>query len=207
MEVALGFTMSARLVAAGSIAMVAFAGAAAAQSPIRVRGTIEQVDGLTLTVTIRDGAPAKIVLADTVTVVAVTKRSLADIKPGEFVGSAAMMQPGGTWKALEVHIFPESMRGTGEGHRPWELPQSSMTNATVVDTVSKVDGHVMTLRYNGGEQRIEIADGIPIVGYVAGDKADLQPGKAFTIFSATKAEDGTLRAGRITVERTAKPPT
>jgi hypothetical protein len=201
--------LSRSLVAASLIlsASLLSASLAHAQSPLRVRGTIDEVDGLTLAAKTRDGAPVKIVLADDVRIVAVMKRSLADIKPGEFVGSAAMMQPGGTWKALEVHIFPESMRGTGEGHRPWELPQSSMTNATVVDSVSKVDGHVMTLRYNGGEQRIEIADDTPIVGYVPGERADLQPGRAFTILSATRAGDGTLRAGRITVERTARPPT
>jgi len=202
----MGFTMSAKAIVAQLVAAILFTGLAAAQSPTRVRGTIEQVDGLTLAAKTRDGASVKIVLADNVIITAVVKRTLGDIKPGEFVGSAAMMQPGGTWKALEVHIFPDSMRGTGEGHRPWELPQSSMTNATVVDTVSKVDGHVMTLRYNGGEQRIQIGDDTPIVGYVAGERADLQPGKAFTILSATRAEDGTLRAARTTVERTAKPP-
>src|SRR5262245_9683985 len=197
--------MLARCLIAAVVALAATL--AHAQSTTRVRGTIEAVDGLTLTVKSRDGEPLKVVLADNATVTAVVQRSLADIKPGEYLGTAALMQPGGIWKALEVHIFAESMRGTGEGHRPWELPQSSMTNATVVDTVAKVDGHVMTLRYNGGEQRIEIGDDIPIVGYVPGEKADLQPGKAFTILSATKAEDGTLRAGRITVERTARPPT
>jgi hypothetical protein len=192
------------LIAAG---LVFAAGFAHAQSTIRVRGTIEQVDGLTLSAKSRDGAALKIVLTDNATITAVVQRSLADIKPGEYLGTAALMQPGGTWKALEVHIFAESMRGTGEGHRPWELPQSSMTNATVVDTVSKVDGHVMTLRYKDGEQRIEVSGDIPIVGYVPGERADLKPGAAFTIFAATRAEDGTLRASRITVERTAKPPT
>ena len=189
---------------AGLILMLA--GAASAQQ-LRVRGTIEQVDGTTLAVKTRDGTPLKVVLADNALIVAVVKRSIADIKAGEYLGTAATMQGDGTWKALEVHIFPESMRGTGEGHRPWELPQSSMTNATVVDTVAKMDGHTMTLRYNGGEQRITVTEDIPIVGYVVGDKNDLKAGAAFTIFAATRAEDGSLRAGRITVERTAKPPT
>ena len=193
-----------RTVALGFI--LALAASTASAQTVRLRGTIDKVEGLTLSITTRDGTPQKVVLPDNVLIVAVEKRSLTDIKPGEFVGSAATMI-GDTWRALEVHIFPESMRGTGEGHRPWELPQSSMTNATVVDTVSKMDGHTMTLRYKDGEQRIVIADDTPIVGYVVGNKDDLKPGRAFTIIAATRAEDGSFRAGRITVERSARPPT
>lgn len=193
--------------ALAGLLMLADGALAQPQPPERVRGTIERVDGLTIGAKTREDKSEKIVLTDDVTITAVVKRSLADIKPGEYLGTAALMQPGGTWKALEVHIFDESMRGRGEGHRPWELPRSSMTNATVVETVSKVDGHVMTLRHKDGEQRIEVPPGIPIVGYVPGERADLAPGKAFTILSATRADGGTLRANRITIERTAKPPT
>ena len=182
------------------------AGAALAQAPTRVRGTIEQIDGNTLSIKARDGTPLKLVLADNAVVVAVMKRSLEDIKPGEYVGSAATSNGDGTWTALEVHIFPEAMRGTGEGHRPWEGPRSSMTNATVADKVRKMDGHTMTLRYKGGEQQIVVTDKTPIVGYEPGNRDDLKPGKAIFVANATKAEDGTLRAPRINVEKTAPPP-
>jgi hypothetical protein len=187
--------------------ILVLAGAASAQQPIRVRGTIEQIDGMTLAVKARDGTPLKVVLADNVVILAIIKRSLADIKAGEFIGTAATSQGDGTWKALEVHIFfPESMRGTGEGHRPWELPKSSMTNATVVDKISKMEGHTMTLRYKGGEQQVVVTDETPIVAYVPGDRSDLKVGAAIFIAAAAKAEDGSLRAPRISVERMAKPP-
>jgi outer membrane lipoprotein SlyB len=150
------------------------ADAAVAQTPTRVRGKIEQVDGMTLSVKARDGTALKVVLADNAVILGVVKKSLADIKAGEFIGTAATSQGDGTWKALEVHIFPENMRGTGEGHRAWEMPRSSMTNATVVDKVSKMDGHTMTLRYKGGEQQVVVTDETPIVGYVPGDRSDLK---------------------------------
>ncbi len=185
---------------------VLLGGPALAQQPTRVRATIEQVDGNTLTLRARDGSPLKLLLANDAAIVAVMKRSLDDIKVGEFVGTAATMQGDGAWKALEVHIFPESMRGTGEGHRPWELPQSSMTNATVADTIKKVDGHTMTLRYKDGEQKIVVTPETPIVGYEPGDRSDLKIGRAIFVASATKGEDGNLHTARISVEKTAAPP-
>jgi hypothetical protein len=180
--------------------------ALAQQPPVRVRGTIEQVDGNTLSIKAKDGTPLKLVLADNAVVVAIMRRTLDDIKKGEFVGSAATSNGDGTWTALEVHIFPESMRGTGEGHRPWEAPRSSMTNATVIDKVRAMDGHTMTLQYKGGEQKIVVTDKTPIVGYEPGNRDDLKPGKAIFVANATKAEDGTLRTPRINVEKTAPPP-
>jgi hypothetical protein len=197
--------MSRRVLAA-SLGLVAATAIAVAQTPVRVRGTIEQVDGNTLSIKAKDGTPLKLVLADNAVVVAIMKRSLDDIKKGEFVGSAATSNGDGTWTALEVHIFPESMRGTGEGHRPWEAPRSSMTNATVVDKVRAMEGHTMTLQYKGGEQKIVVTDKTPIVGYEPGNRDDLKPGKAIFVAAATKAEDGSLRAPRINVEKTAPPP-
>jgi hypothetical protein len=188
------------------LALVLAGTALAQQPPMRVRGTIEQVDGNTLSIKAKDGALLKLVLADNAVVVAIMKRTLDDIKKGEFVGSAATSNGDGTWTALEVHIFPESMRGTGEGHRPWEAPRSSMTNATVIDKVRAMDGHTMTLQYKGGEQKIVVTEKTPIVGYEPGNRGDLKPGKAIFVANATKAEDGTLRAPRISVEKTAPPP-
>ncbi len=188
------------------LALVLAGTALAQQPPVRVRGTIEQVDGNTLSIKAKDGALLKLVLADNAVVVGIMRRTLDDIKKGEFVGSAATSNGDGTWTALEVHIFPESMRGTGEGHRPWEAPRSSMTNATVIDKVRAMDGHTMTLQYKGGEQKIVVTDKTPIVGYEAGNRGDLKPGKAIFVANATKAEDGTLRTPRINVEKTAPPP-
>ena len=197
--------MSRRLLAA-SFGVVLATAFAVAQTPVRVRGTIEQVDGNTLSIKAKDGALLKLVLADNAVVVGIMRRTLDDIKKGEFVGSAATSNGDGTWTALEVHIFPESMRGTGKGHRPWEAPRSSMTNATVIDKVRAMDGHTMTLQYKGGEQKIVVTDKTPIVGYEPGNRDDLKPGKAIFVAAATKAEDGSLRTPRINVEKTAPPP-
>jgi len=137
-----------------AVAVLLASAAANAQTTVRVRGTIEQVDGQTLSIKSKEGPMLKVVLADNVVILGVVKRSLDDIRQGEFVGTAATSQGDGTWKALEVHIFPENMRGQGEGHRDWDAPQSSMTNATVTEKITKLDGHMMTLGYKGGEQKI-----------------------------------------------------
>ena len=114
--------------------------------PVRVRGTIERIDGTIYVVKARDGAELK--FADNPQIAGVTKASLADVKQGSFVGVTAMPQPDGGLNAVEVHIFPEAMRGTGEGHYPWDLqPQSTMTNANVEQVVSAVDGRTLTLKY------------------------------------------------------------
>jgi hypothetical protein len=174
-----------------------------AQQPqtTRIRGTIEKLDGNTLSVKSRDGAEMEIKLADDVRVVDIVKASLSDIKEGSFVGSAAMPQADGSQKALEVHIFPESMRGTGEGHRPYTIPNSTMTNGTVGATVAGVDGSTITLKYKEGEKKIIVGPDIPIVRYEIGDKSDLKEGAAFTILSAEKKPDGTLETARVNVGR------
>lgn len=179
---------------------------ASAQTPLRVRGTLQAVDGNTLSIKARDGSMLKVVLADNALVVAIEKRTVADIKPGVFIGTAAEPADNGTLRALEVHIFPEAMRGTGEGHRDWERAGTSMTNATVDDTVTSVSGNTFTLKYNGGEQKVLVTAETPIVGYVAGSREDLKAGTAIFIAAATRAEDGSLRAARINVERSAPPP-
>jgi hypothetical protein len=169
--------------------------------PTRIRGTIEKLDGNTLSVKSRDGAEMQIRLTDDVRVVDVTKASLSDIKEGLFVGSAAMPQVDGSQKALEVHIFPESMRGTGEGHRPYTIPNSTMTNGTVGATVAGVDGSTVTLKYKEGEKKIIVGPDIPIVRYEIGDKSDLKEGAALTILGAEKKPDGTLETARVNVGR------
>jgi hypothetical protein len=195
----------ARKLGIATLALGLAATAALAQ-PTRVRGTLERIDGNTLSIKARDGGTLTVVLADNALVIAIEKRTLADIKPGVFLGTAAEPGPDGTLRALEIHIFPEAMRGTGEGHRPWERAGTSMTNATVEESVSAVSGNTFTLRYRGGEQKVTVTSETPIVGYVTGTRGDLAPGKAISITAATRAEDGTLRAARINVERTAPPP-
>jgi len=168
---------------------------------VRVRGTIEKLDGSVLAVKTTDGRAVRIRLTDDARVVGVVKASMADIKPGSFIGSAAMPQPDGSQKALEVHIFPEAMRGTGEGHRPYTLPNSTMTNGTVGNAVASVEGNAVMLSYKGGEKKIVVPPGAPIVRYEIGDRSDLKPGAAFTILSAVKKSDGTFETNRVNVGR------
>jgi hypothetical protein len=171
------------------------------QQATRIRGTIEKLDGDTLSVKSREGAELQVKLTDDVRVVDVVKASLSDIKAGFFVGSAAMPQADGSQKALEVHIFPDSMRGTGEGHRPYTIPNSTMTNGTVGADVTSVDGLTITLKYKEGEKKIIVSPGVPVVRYEIGSKNDLKPGAAFTILSAVKKPDGTLETARVNVGR------
>ncbi|HYS49785.1 MAG TPA: DUF5666 domain-containing protein [Xanthobacteraceae bacterium] len=192
----------------GTIGLAAILAASAAWAPtawgqdappVRVRGTIERVDGPTYIVKARDGAELKITVADNPQIAGIVKASLSDIKQGSFVGVTAMPQADGGLSALEVHIFPEAMRGTGEGHYPWDLqPKSTMTNANVEQVVSAVDGQTLTLKYKDGEKKILVPANTPIVTYVKGDKDDLKPGaKVFII--AVKQADGSLqgRAWRV----------
>jgi len=172
--------------------------AANAQSPIRVRGTIERVDGPTYMVKARDGTELKVTLADDAQVTALTKASLNDIKQGSFVGVTAIPQTDGSQRAVEVHIFPEALRGTGEGHRPWDLsPNSTMTNANVERAVTGVDGQTLTLKYKEGEKKIVVPSEAAIVTFAPGDKSDLKPGVKVFISAATKQPDGTLVTSRI----------
>jgi hypothetical protein len=132
----------------------------------------------------------------------VLKASMADIKENIFLGSAAMPQPDGTQKALEVHIFPESMRGTGEGHRPFTTPGSTMTNGAAAGaTVTGVDGGTMKVKYKDGEKVIVIPPDVPIFRYEIGSSADLKTDVAFAVTAATKKPDGTFEAARINVGR------
>src|SRR5215217_2268325 len=159
-----------------------------AQSPqtVRVRGTVVSLDGNALVVKSRNGETVPIRLTDSWSVSGVVKASLADIKPGTYIGTAAMPQRDGSLRALEVLIFPEAMRGTGEGHRPWDLlPESTMTNATVAETVNKVDGPILNLTYNGGEKKVVVPPEAPIVTFAPADRSDLKPG-ARVIATVTK---------------------
>jgi hypothetical protein len=177
---------------------LALLASASAQETVRVRGTIERVEGPVYVIKSRDGAELKVTLADNALVVAIVKASLADIKPGQFVGSTGMPQPDGSQKAIEVHIFPEAMRGTGEGHYPWDLQaDSTMTNANVEESVASVDGQTLTLKYKNGEKKIIVTPQTTIVTYNPGDKNDLKAGTKIFIAAAKKQPDGRLQAPRI----------
>ena len=171
--------------------------------PVRLRGTIEAVDGNVLTVKAAGGTDTKVMLAEKAAIVAVVKATLAEIKEGTFLGSAAIPQADGTQKAVEVHIFPEEMRGTGEGHRPYPtVANGTMTNGTAAGaTVAGVEGSTITVKYAGGEKQIIVPETAPIVRYEIGGKADLKPGAHFTVLAATKRPDGTFETSRINVGR------
>ena len=191
-----------RALAASLTIVFAFGSAAWAQQPptVRIRGTIEAVDGSVLTVKSREGADIKVRMTDNVVVIGIAKSALSDIKPNSYIGVSAMPQPDGTQKALAVHIFPEAQRGAAEGFRAWDLrPNSTMTNATVAETVAGTDGQNILVKYKDGEKKVVVPPGTPIVAFVTGDKTELKPGAKIIIFGATK-KDGTLEAGRVGVD-------
>jgi hypothetical protein len=191
--------MLQRTLAALSFALICIALPASAQETVRIRGTIESVDGGAYMVKNRDGAMMKLTMADNPLYVAIVKSTMADIKPGMFVGATGETQPDGSQKAIEVHIFPESMRGTGEGHYDWDLkPNTKMTNANVEQTVAGVDGPVLTVKYKDGEKKVLVTPQTVVVTYVAGSKDDLKPGTKIFVGAAKKMPDGTLQTPRVT---------
>ena len=196
--------MLGRAIGAAAFALVLAASIAAAQAPdiVRVRGTIEKVDGTTLSVKGRDGNPVMVKLADDARVLAVDRKSLADVKQGVFVGITAMPQPDGTQKAVEIHIFPEALRGTGEGHRPWDLmPNSTMTNANIDSAVASSDGQELVLKYKDGEKKFVVPANVEVVMFAPAAVADLKPGEKIFVVAGKKQADGTIAAPSIVVGR------
>jgi hypothetical protein len=184
------------LVAASSILALA-----QQTSPSRVRGTIESVDGETLTVKSRSGEDVKLTMASDMRVVGIVKIALSDIKVGSFIGTTTVPGPDGANNAVEVHVFPEDMRGTGEGSRPYDLkPNSSMTNATVADSVVGNDGHTLLIKYKDGEKKVVVGPDTPVVTYVPAGKADLKPGAKVIAF-IKKLPDGSFETNRVSVGR------
>jgi hypothetical protein len=191
-----------KAVGASAFGLLFAASLAFAQTPemVRVRGSIDKVDGSTLSVTSRDGSKLTVKLADNGTVVGLNKASLSDVKQGNYVGITAVAQPDGSQKAVEIHIFPEAMRGTGEGHRPWDLmPNSTMTNATVDSEVAVSDGKKLVLKYKDGDQTFVVPASVAVVLYGPGSTADLKSGAKIMIPAAAKQPDGTLVTQRINV--------
>jgi hypothetical protein len=191
-----------RILAAVSFGLICTALPASAQETVRIRGTIERIEGPVYVVKTRDGAELKLTVTDNPLFVVIVPSTMADIKQGMFVGSAGMMQPDGVQKAIEVHIFPESMRGTGEGHYDWDLlPKSKMTNANVEQAVKSVDGQVLSVKYKDGEKKLLVTPETVVVTYEIGKKEEVQPGTKIFVAAAKKQPDGTLQAPRITYGR------
>ena len=189
-----------KIAGASALALLLAASLAAAQTPLRVRGAIEGVDGQTLSVKGRDGAMMKVKLADGARVLTLNKMTLADVKQGIFVGITAMPQPDGSQKAVEIHIFPEPMRGTGEGHYPWDLmPNSTMTNANVESSVVSNDGQTLSMKYKDGEKKVMVPPGTEVVMFAPATVADIKPGQKFFVPNAKKLDDGTLESGVIVI--------
>ena len=188
-----------------AVAMVAasslYAIAQQPPAPSRVRGTIEGVDGDVLVVKSRSGEDVTLHMTGDIRVVGITRISLSDIKVGSFIGTTTVPGPDGIQNAVEVHVFPENMRGTGEGSRPYDLkPNSSMTNATVAESVVGNDGHTLLIKYKDGEKKVVVSPETPVVTYVPADKSDLKPGAKVIAFMK-KLPDGSFETNRVNVGR------
>ena len=195
-------TLARSLAAIAAVAASALS-AIAQQSPTpsRVRGTIEAVDGDVLAVKSRSGQDVKLHMTGDIRLVGIIKISLADIKVGSFIGTTTVPGPDGIPTAVEVHVFPENMRGTGEGSRPYDLkPNSTMTNATVTESVTGNDGHTLLVKYKDGEKKVVVTPETPVVTYVPADKADLKPGAKVIAFMK-QLPDGSFETNRVSVGR------
>jgi hypothetical protein len=166
-------------------------------TPVRVRGSVASLDGSKLVVHAKDGKDVTVNLADNFAALAVVKSSMADIKEGTFIGTATVTQPDSTLRSLEVVVFPDKMRGTGEGHYPWDLGSSSMmTNATVANAVKGVEGQTVTVTYKGGEKKIDIPANVPVVALVPATKEEIKPG-AVVFVPTQRQPDGSLNGGAV----------
>jgi hypothetical protein len=189
-------TVTRRMLGAGAFAALFAASLAAAQAPpvVRVRATIDSVDGSTLAVKSRNGAMMKVQLAPNAPVSEVVKASRADIKKGSYIAVTAMPQPDGSQKAIEISIFPPGVHPP-EGFRPWDFaPNSTMTNATVANKVVGVDGDTLTVTYKDGEKKFVVSADALIVTSKKASLADLKAGQKIMIFAAKRLPDGTLEA-------------
>jgi len=189
-------TIAALLTTVVSAAAIA---QAPANPPVRLRGTVERIDRTNLTVKTNTGQSMNVKLADNFVVIGIAKARLADIGSGKFIGTTTIGERDGALVALEVHIFPENMRGTGEGHYDWDLrPNSKMTNANVAKVTSMGKDRVLTVQYKGGEKKVLVPEKAAIVSFTPVDRSELKPGgKVF--LNAQRQPDGSLTAARVNV--------
>jgi hypothetical protein len=185
-----------------AVLLAAFSAAVIAQTPpppVRVRGTVEKLDKLVMTVKAPDGKTVDVKLAENYTVVAVSRAKIADIGAGKFIGTTTLGERNGGLVALEVHIFPEAMRGVGEGHYAWDLkPDSKMTNGNVADVKSVGKDHMLTVQYKSGEQKVLVPNNAKVVVFGPGERSELKKG-AHIFCVAQRAPDGSLTAARVNV--------
>ena len=200
--------MTRRAFGVAGIAVAVAATAALAQQPqaTRIRAMIENVDGNVLMVKARNGDQLKVTMADNARYAAMIKATLDELKPDTYIGVTSMPQPDGALKAVAIHIFQPNQRGTGEGHRPWDLtPGSMMTNAAIETTVASADGQSITVKYKQGEKvedkKVLVTPQTVIVRYVPGDKNELKPGVHIIIGAATKNADGSFGAAALNYGR------
>lgn len=194
-------------VAAATLVLTLSVPDAGAQETMRLRGTIEKASQDAYTIRTRSDKLVILRLKANASIAASISSTMSDIKPGVYLGVAAVPQGAGPLRALEAHIFDESMRGTGEGHRKWDLlPESTMTNAVVQEIVQAVDGRLVTVKYTDGAKQILIPPEVPVVTYVPGDVADLKPGAVVFVPAAAVVADGSFESSRVMVGRTAPPP-
>jgi len=191
-----------RILTAAAFATVFAVATASAQQTQRINGTIDKVEGNTLFIK-AEGGPLTLKLADNAVIVGVMKASAADIKAGDYVATGGVPLPDGAQKAVELRIFPDAMRGQGDGHRPgWPgAPNGTMTNGAVGDAVTSVNGPVLTVKYKDGEKKIIVGPTVPVSRFVIADKSELTAGKAINVAAATKNPDGTFSTARINVDR------
>jgi len=201
---AFGVLMAASATVAEAQQMApAGAPAAAPPPPVRIRGTLEKVDGATLTIKSRTGETVQVKLADNARITAMVKAAVSDIKQGDFIGVTAMPQPDGSQKAIGLHIFMDAQK-TVVPHRfsPWDRePGSTMTNADVDSTVASADGQTIVVKYPDGEKKVIVPPNTPVVRFVPGSNDDLKPGAQLIVIAATKGADGTLTAPGVNVGR------
>lgn len=196
--------MFKRIAFISTIAVLSAIGQVVAQpaQTVRVSGTVESFDGQVLAIKSEKLGEIKINLTGNAAVFAVSKATLADVKPNAFIGVGAMPQPDGTQRAVQVTVFAEVQRGLGEGHRPWDArPNSTMTNGAVAETVGGVDGPVLTVKYKDGEKKVIIPPDATILAYAVSDKSELKPGVGVAVLRAVKKPDGSLEADRVNVGR------
>ena len=181
-----------------SVSAVAIA-QAPANPPVRLRGTVERIDRTHLIVKTNTGQSMNVKLADNYVVVGIAKASLADVASGKFIGTTTVGERDGALVAIEVHIFPENMRGTGEGHYDWDLrPTSKMTNANVANVTSMGKDRVLTVQYKGGEKKVLVPEKAVIVSFTPTERSELKPGAR--VFAVTQRQpDGSLTAARVNV--------
>ena len=189
-------------IALACVVLALGARSALSQQSMRVAGTVESFDGHVLAIKSEKLGELEVRLADKTAVFGVSKATLADIKPGAYVGVGAMPQSDGSQRAIQVTVFAPVQRGVGEGFRPWSArPNSTMTNGAVDQTVAGVDGQMLTVKYKGGEQKIVVPPEAVILAYAVGDKSELKPGAHVAILRAQKQADGSLTADRVNVGR------